>query len=279
MAGWWLLKTEPEEWSWEDQHANGGISNWDGVRNALAQKHLRAMANGDLCFFYHSGAKAKEIVGTARVCKTFYPDSSDPTSKHGMVDIEAVSKFALPLPLARLKQEDGLSSFIMFRQPRLSVVPVSSSEWELICKLAGDFEPSLPFDNGDGKTHASSDNNGNVSMNMGDDECGVSLSDMIDESSQPSSSSRRKRINNKLSIDGSRPEPTSIALTVEESRSHGKTRVADSEVLCNTLAEDSLDRFSFHDGKNAKVLEFRQAPELTINTEQVYSRRNRKPRL
>ncbi|MCO5564287.1 hypothetical protein L7F22_017947 [Adiantum nelumboides] len=146
MAGHWLLKTEPEEWSWEHQQANDGVSHWDGIRNAQAQKHLRSMELGDLCFFYHSGAKAKEIVGIARVCKTFYPDPSDASSKHGMVDIKAVSKLCEPLTLSRLKQEDGLLNFIMFCQPRLSVVPISNAEWNLICELAGHLEPPLLLD-------------------------------------------------------------------------------------------------------------------------------------
>ncbi|KAI5074942.1 hypothetical protein GOP47_0010903 [Adiantum capillus-veneris] len=146
MAGRWLLKTEPEEWSWEHQQANRGISQWDGVRNAQAQKHLRAMELGDLCFFYHSGSRAKEIVGIARVCKTFYPDPSDASRKHGMVDIEAVSKLSEPLSLSRLKQEDGLLNFIMFRQPRLSVIPISTAEWNLICEVAGELEPPLRLD-------------------------------------------------------------------------------------------------------------------------------------
>lgn len=138
--GKWLLKSEPEEWSWEHQRSNGGISEWDGVRNALAQKNLRAMLPGDLCFFYHSG-KAKEIVGIARVCKPFYPDSSDESGKCCMVDIEAVSEFRHPVSLARLKQEVCLKDFVLFRQTRLSVVPVSEEFWARICEM-GDEEPS-----------------------------------------------------------------------------------------------------------------------------------------
>ncbi|KAH7352628.1 hypothetical protein KP509_19G054800 [Ceratopteris richardii] len=142
MVGRWLLKTKPEKWSWDHQEANGGISQSDGVRNVQAQKHLRAMEQGDLCFFYHSGSKGKEIVGIVHVSKPFYPDPSDASDKNGMVNVEAVFKFSQPVSLIRLKQEDGLNNCIMFRQPRLSVLPVTSSEWVLICKLRGDTEAS-----------------------------------------------------------------------------------------------------------------------------------------
>lgn len=140
MVGYWLLKSEAEEWSWQHQHDNGGLSHWDGVRNAQAQNFLRAMLPSDLCFFYHSG-KSKHIVGIAQVCKPFYPDPSDASGKCGMVDIQAVSQFPTPVSLARLKQEACLKDFVLFRQPRLSVVPVSDVQWARICEL-GNEQPS-----------------------------------------------------------------------------------------------------------------------------------------
>eukprot|EP01018_Ginkgo_biloba_P040017 Gb_27256 [translate_table: standard] len=134
MGQYWLLKTEAEEWSWEHQAQNNGISQWDGVRNAQAQNNMKAMEVGDLCFFYHSG-KAKEIVGIVRVVKEFYGDPSDSSGKYGMVDVEAVRLLDKPVTLAQLKKEQDLKDFVMFKQPRLSVVPVTQSVWARICEL------------------------------------------------------------------------------------------------------------------------------------------------
>ncbi|KAJ7514342.1 hypothetical protein O6H91_23G040000 [Diphasiastrum complanatum] len=132
----WLLKTEPAEWSWENQASNSGVSKWDGVRNAQAQKLMRTMNVDDLCLFYHTG-KAKEVVGIVRVLKTLYPDPSDASEKCGMVDVKEVCAFKVPVTLAQLKQEESIKDFMLFRQPRLSVVPVSQDVWEKICELGG----------------------------------------------------------------------------------------------------------------------------------------------
>lgn len=137
MGKFWLLKTEPEEWSWEHQAANNGVSQWDGVRNAQARNNMKAMNVGDLCFFYHSGKKDKQIVGIVKVIKEFYADPSDPSGKYGVVDVEAVSPFEKPVTLAQIKQDEELKDLVMLKQPRLSVVPVTDKIWTRLCQLGG----------------------------------------------------------------------------------------------------------------------------------------------
>ncbi|GLJ43391.1 hypothetical protein SUGI_0901640 [Cryptomeria japonica] len=136
MVQYWLLKTEPNEWSWQHQQNNNGISQWDGVRNAQAQNNMKAMKVGDPCFFYHSG-KSKEIVGIVRVVKEFYPDPSDTSGKYGMVDVEAVSLLENPITLSQIKQEEECKDFVLIKQPRLSVVPVPDNVWKHLCQLGG----------------------------------------------------------------------------------------------------------------------------------------------
>ncbi|CAK9867424.1 unnamed protein product [Sphagnum jensenii] len=140
-CSYWLLKTEPVEWGWEHQAANGGLSHWDGVRNAQAQKHLRSMRQGDLCFFYHSG-KHPAVVGLVKVVRSFYPDPSDAAGKCGMVDVRELLALPSPVTLAVLKMEPCMANWILLRQPRLSVVPVSDPVWNRICELG---ELSLPL--------------------------------------------------------------------------------------------------------------------------------------
>lgn len=130
----WLLKTEPDVWSWQNQRENSGLSVWDGVRNALAQKHMKSMSVGDLCLFYHTG-KAKEVVGIVRVLRTLYPDPTDETGKWGAVDVQEVEALKQAVTLAQMKHDDRFEGFLMLRQPRLSVVPVDESVWERVCEL------------------------------------------------------------------------------------------------------------------------------------------------
>ncbi|XP_057535664.1 uncharacterized protein LOC130813797 [Amaranthus tricolor] len=134
---YWLLKTEPGEWSWEDQKANGGKSNWDGVNNKQAQKYLKSMKIGDLCFFYHSGTKFRRVVGVVTVVKECYNDENGIA-----VDVEAVAEMRKQVDLAEMKTDQRLneSGFILFRQPRLSVVPVSKVQWDLVCELGGGYD-------------------------------------------------------------------------------------------------------------------------------------------
>ncbi|CAI0401242.1 unnamed protein product [Linum tenue] len=133
----WLLKTEAAEWSWEDQAANGGLSNWDGVKNKQAQKNLKSMRIGDLCFFYHSGARARRVVGVVTVAKEWHEAT-------GAVDVMAVGEMRRPVDLKEMKADGGLQGFALFRQPRLSVVAVPVEVWERVCELGGGFQ-------GDGK--------------------------------------------------------------------------------------------------------------------------------
>ncbi|KAL4181736.1 hypothetical protein AMTRI_Chr12g272550 [Amborella trichopoda] len=136
---YWLLKTEPSEWSWDHQSANGGLSIWDGVKNAQAQKNLRAMKIHDLCFFYHSGSKAREIVGVVEVLKEFY--DSEKEGEPGMVEVKEVAPLKRPISLAEMKGEECLGEFALFRQPRLSVVPVPEGIWKRICETVEFEEP------------------------------------------------------------------------------------------------------------------------------------------
>ncbi|CAL9022629.1 unnamed protein product [Prunus brigantina] len=146
---YWLLKTEPGEWSWEDQAANGGVTKWDGVKNKQAQKNLKSMKLGDLCFFYHSGAKARRVVGVVTVVREWYSDGGD----DGVVDVKAVGEMRRPVDLKEMKGEKGLKGFALFRQPRLSVVPVPEDVWIRVCDLGGGYQ-------GDGIVLESHDSDG-----------------------------------------------------------------------------------------------------------------------
>ncbi|KAJ7967599.1 thymocyte nuclear protein 1-like [Quillaja saponaria] len=131
-----LLKTELAEWSWEDQAANGGITKWDGVKNKQAQKYLKSMRLNDLCFFYHSGAKARRVVGVVTVLREWYSEDDG----EGSVDVKAVGEMRKAVDLKEMKADGGLKNFAMFRQPRLSVVPVPEDVWKKVCDLGGGYE-------------------------------------------------------------------------------------------------------------------------------------------
>jgi predicted RNA-binding protein with PUA-like domain len=128
----WLVKTEPEKWSWDDQ-VKAGRTHWNGVRNAQALSNMRAMAVGDEVMFYHSQV-GKEIVGVCRVVRAFYPDPDDP--KSGLVDLEATRPLPRPVTLAELKAAGRFDDLALIRQSRLSVMPVSDAHWQAILKLA-----------------------------------------------------------------------------------------------------------------------------------------------
>jgi len=136
---YWLVKSEPGTWSWEDQ-LRDRRTHWDGVRNHQASNNLKAMKNGDLAFFYHS-VDEKRIVGIVRVVKEYYPDPGDASGRFGMVDVEAVKPVVRPVTLAEIKAEPRLSDLALVRQSRLSVVPVSAEQWTLICAMA-DTDPA-----------------------------------------------------------------------------------------------------------------------------------------
>lgn len=131
---YWLFKSEPGAWSWDDQ-VKAGTAEWDGVRNHQANNNMKAMKKGDLGFFYHS-VNEKRIVGIVAVAKEHYPDGTDASGRFGMVDVTAVRPVRKPVSLADVKAEPGLADLALVRQSRLSVVPVSAEEWRLICEMA-----------------------------------------------------------------------------------------------------------------------------------------------
>ena len=132
---YWLFKSEPGAWSWDDQ-VKAGTAEWDGVRNYQADNNMKAMKVGDRGFFYHS-VNAREIVGVVEIVREHYPDPTDPKGRFGMVDVKALMPVESPVTLADIKAEPALSGMALVRQSRLSVSPVSDAEWALICKMAG----------------------------------------------------------------------------------------------------------------------------------------------
>ncbi|KAJ4716109.1 thymocyte nuclear protein 1-like [Melia azedarach] len=134
---YWLLKTEPGEWSWDDQAANGGITKWDGVKNKQAQKHMKSMKLDDLCFFYHSGASARRVVGVVSVVREWYEEEGE--GKTGAVDVKEVGMMRQTVDLKEMKKDDELKGWGLFRQPRLSVVAVEKRVWDRVCDLGGGF--------------------------------------------------------------------------------------------------------------------------------------------
>ena len=132
---YWLFKSEPGAWSWEDQ-VREGAAEWDGVRNYQANNNMKAMKIGDRAFFYHS-VNEKRIVGIVEVVKEHYPDHTDASGRFGMVDVKAVEPVENPVTLADIKAEPRLQSMALVRQSRLSVTPVAADEWKVICAMAG----------------------------------------------------------------------------------------------------------------------------------------------
>jgi predicted RNA-binding protein with PUA-like domain len=134
---YWLIKSEPKTWSWDQQVAAGAEGTfWSGVRNHTAKLHMVAMKVGEEAFFYHSN-EGKEIVGIVRVIKPYYPDHTDPTGKFGMVDFAAVKPLPKPVTLEWIKAEPKLAEMVLVKNSRMSVQPVLASEWKVICAAAG----------------------------------------------------------------------------------------------------------------------------------------------
>ncbi|NBC10380.1 MAG: EVE domain-containing protein [Planctomycetes bacterium] len=135
---YWLLKSEPGTWSWDDQIAAPRKTTvWDGVRNHQANNFMKQMSKGDRCFFYHS-VNEKRIVGVVEVVKEHKPDPSDQTGKgFGMVTVRAVEAAAVSVTLADIKGEPKLAEMVLVKNSRLSVQPVQVAEWRIICKMAG----------------------------------------------------------------------------------------------------------------------------------------------
>ena len=132
---YWLMKTEPESWSWHQQVKSGseGVE-WDGVRNFQAAKNLRNMKVGDKCFFYHTG-KTKSIVGIAKITKEAFLDKSDKTGKFVSVKVKALYPLKREVSLQEIKKNKVFRDFSLVRQSRLSIMKVDLKYWKKICKM------------------------------------------------------------------------------------------------------------------------------------------------
>jgi predicted RNA-binding protein with PUA-like domain len=134
---YWLFKTEPKVWSWDDQVKKGPRGEeWDSVRNHLAKKHMQSMKVGDLGFFYHS-VNEKRIMGVVEIIRLAHPDSTDPEGQWRCVDVAAVCPLPEPVTLAAIKAEPRLANMTLVKNSRLSVQPVTPEEWSLVCAMGG----------------------------------------------------------------------------------------------------------------------------------------------
>jgi predicted RNA-binding protein with PUA-like domain len=133
----WLMKTEPDSYSWDDQVKKGAKGEpWTGVRNFRAREHLKAMKKGDLAFFYHTGDE-KQVVGIVEVIREAYPDPTDKEGVFVAVDVKAGKPLKKPVTLASVKADKRLKDMVLAKQPRLSVQPVTAEEWKIVCGLGG----------------------------------------------------------------------------------------------------------------------------------------------
>jgi predicted RNA-binding protein with PUA-like domain len=134
-VAYWLVKSEPNSWSWQQQVA-AGTTQWDGVRNAQAANYLKAMRLGDHALFYHSGEE-RRIVGIVEIVREAYPDASDPSGRFVIVDVAARRALVRPVPLAAVKTDGRLDHLALVRQSRLSVMPIDAPSWAVLCALGG----------------------------------------------------------------------------------------------------------------------------------------------
>ena len=133
---YWLLKSEPSSWSWQNQLDRGDTGEgWDGVRNYQASNNMKAMQIGDLAFFYHS-VNEKQIVGIVEICALYHPDPTDASGRFGMVTVKAVKSVTKPVTLASIKADERLQDMALVRQARLSVTPVTAPQWDIIMDMA-----------------------------------------------------------------------------------------------------------------------------------------------
>ena len=131
---YWLIKSEPHTWSWEQQKKKR-TTHWDGVRNYQASNNMKLMKKGDECFFYHSGEE-RAIKGIVTVIKEYYPDHTDDTGRFGMVDVKYLKDLE-NIYLSQIKSDAFFNNFPLVRQSRLSVMPVALNEWKKLLKLGG----------------------------------------------------------------------------------------------------------------------------------------------
>ena len=133
-VNYWLLKSEPSTWSWEDQ-VSAGVEMWDGVRNYQARNNLMKMKKKDLCFFYHSVSE-KLIIGIVEVVKEHYPDPTDKTGRFVVTDVKTKRKLKRAVSLEEIKSTPKLSNMALIKQSRLSVMPLTKNEWDTIIKIS-----------------------------------------------------------------------------------------------------------------------------------------------
>lgn len=134
---YWLVKSEPDAWSWDQQVKDGAKGTpWTGVRNHTAKLNLMKMKKGDQAFFYHSNV-GKEIVGIVEIVREHYPDPTDKTEKFVVVDLKAVKPLKTPVTLEQIKADKKLGEMALIKLSRLSVQPVTAEEWKHVCKLGG----------------------------------------------------------------------------------------------------------------------------------------------
>jgi predicted RNA-binding protein with PUA-like domain len=134
---YWLLKSEPDTWSYEDQKKKGAKGDaWTGVRNFTARRHLKEMKKGDRAFFYHTGDE-KAVVGIVEVLRDAYPDPTAKGEPWVVVDVKTVEALPKPVTLAAIKDEAKLKDMALVKYSRLSVQPVTDAEWKLVCKMGG----------------------------------------------------------------------------------------------------------------------------------------------
>ena len=138
---YWLFKSEPNTWSWEDQVKEGAKgAEWDGVRNYQARNNMQAMKKGELGFFYHS-VNEKRVVGIVTVVKEAHPDSTTDDERWHCVDVAAVEPLPAPVTLDQIKGEPKLEEMVLVKNSRLSVQPVTAAEWKVVCKMGGLKKP------------------------------------------------------------------------------------------------------------------------------------------
>ena len=131
---YWLMKSEPSTWSWENQ-VKDKVTMWDGVRNYQARNNLMKMRLKDLCFFYHSVLE-KKIIGIVEVVREHYPDPTDKTGRFVVTDVKAKKKLKRPVSLEEIKSSRRLSNIALIKQSRLSVMPLTKNEWSIILKIS-----------------------------------------------------------------------------------------------------------------------------------------------
>jgi predicted RNA-binding protein with PUA-like domain len=137
MPAYWLFKSEPDAFSWDELQSRGTKGeSWDGVRNYQARNNMRAMKVGDLGFFYHSN-EGKDVVGICRVIATAHPEAKDETGKWECVDVSAVAPVPKPVTLDAIKTNPKLADMVLVNNSRLSVQPVSADEWKEVCRMGG----------------------------------------------------------------------------------------------------------------------------------------------